>query len=169
MFLKMGKSKVKQEEGPDEEGTVLVKKVENLEELAIKKPQDLEELIAQTDQLSEKEGDSPEGKEETDSLFSDPEKPEVESTAEPKAGAEPGGKEETREEGANVTPENTEQGKEEQSSEEDDGSLQNLFDDDEEEENPLAGLLKLLPEVTASELLNEAQEVSIIVREWRHR
>ena len=183
MFLKMGKSKGKPEQGADEEEAVLVKKVKNLEELAISKPQDLEELTAQLEQLPEKEGNLEEGKEETDALFSEPDKPAVESLEEPKEGGELGGKEEAnkeeqgpekgeekvQEEGAKITLENAEQGKEEQSSEGDDDSLQNLFADDEEEVNPLAGLLKSLPEVTASELLNEAQEVSIIVREWRHR
>lgn len=47
-------------------------------------------------------------------------------------------------------------------------SLSNLFGQEEEEVNPLAGLIASLPDVTAVELLNEAQETSAMIREWQH-
>jgi len=45
-------------------------------------------------------------------------------------------------------------------------SIADLFSDDEEEENPLAGLITSLPDVTARDLLGEAQEVETMVRQW---
>ncbi len=50
-----------------------------------------------------------------------------------------------------------------------DGSFAGLFEKDEEIENPLSGLIKSLPDVSARELLNEATEVSEIIREMRRR
>ena len=46
-------------------------------------------------------------------------------------------------------------------------SLSDLFSDDEEEENPLAGLITSLPDVTATELLEDMKEVQVLLREWQ--
>ena len=46
-------------------------------------------------------------------------------------------------------------------------SLSNLFDQEDEEVNPLAGLITSLPDVTAMELINEAQETKEMIREWQ--
>ncbi len=59
-------------------------------------------------------------------------------------------------------------GKNEEEEEEGKGdSLSSLFDQDEEEVNPLAILITALPDVTASELVNEAQETITMIREWQ--
>ena len=48
-------------------------------------------------------------------------------------------------------------------SEEESSSLAGFFSEEEEEENPLLGLITALPEVSARELLDEAQEITSIV------
>ena len=55
----------------------------------------------------------------------------------------------------------------EQENEGESDSLSNLFNQDEEVINPLMDLIASLPDVTARELLAEAQEVSAIILEWR--
>jgi hypothetical protein len=52
---------------------------------------------------------------------------------------------------------------------EDDDSLGNLFSQEEEEENPLASLLNSLPDVTAQELLDDAQEITEMMRELHQK
>ena len=109
---------------------------------------------------------------ETDTLLSSPGQPAgelaVEAKEEATSGGEAGGEEAGGEEGLEVLL-TSEEEKETQESDEDDDSLSNLFSDDDEEENPLASLIKSLPDVTANELLNEAREVSVIVQDWRRR
>ncbi len=46
-------------------------------------------------------------------------------------------------------------------------SINNLFSDDEEEENPLANLIKALPDVPASELMDDLNEIKGIIKEWQ--
>ncbi len=46
-------------------------------------------------------------------------------------------------------------------------SISNLFSDDEEEENPLANLIKALPDVPASELIDDLNEIKGIIKEWQ--
>ena len=41
--------------------------------------------------------------------------------------------------------------------------MSSLFGQEEDEENPLEGLLSSLPDVTASELLTEAQELTAMM------
>jgi hypothetical protein len=48
-------------------------------------------------------------------------------------------------------------------------SLNNLFNDDEEEENPLANLIKSLPDVTARELIDDLTEIKGIIKEWQNK
>jgi len=49
----------------------------------------------------------------------------------------------------------------------DSDSINNLFSDDEEEENPLANLIKSLPDVTAEELIDDLNEIKGIIKEWQ--
>jgi hypothetical protein len=46
-------------------------------------------------------------------------------------------------------------------------SINNLFGDDEEEENPLVNLIKALPDVPASELIDDLNEIKGIIKEWQ--
>jgi len=46
-------------------------------------------------------------------------------------------------------------------------SINNLFNDDEEEENPLANLINALPDVPASELIDDLNEIKGIIKEWQ--
>jgi len=48
-----------------------------------------------------------------------------------------------------------------------DDSINNLFSDEEEEENPLANLIKALPDVTAQELVDDLEEIKGIIKEWQ--
>ncbi len=48
-------------------------------------------------------------------------------------------------------------------------SLNNLFNDEEEEENPLANLIKSLPDVTAQELIDDLTEIRGIIKEWQKK
>ena len=166
MFLKMHRTKEKTEQDADEENGALVKEVENLEELVSKRALGLEETKEQLEQLSGSLDGVEEGDDkavEADALLSSssPGQPAGELTVEAKE--EAGG-----EEGMEILL-TSEEEKETQESDEDDDSLSNLFSDDDEEENPLASLIKSLPDVTANELLNEAREVSVIVQDWRRR
>jgi len=46
-------------------------------------------------------------------------------------------------------------------------SINNLFSDDDEEENPLANLVKSMPDVTAEELIDDLNEIKGIIKEWQ--
>ncbi|MBN1177350.1 MAG: hypothetical protein JXA51_06680 [Dehalococcoidales bacterium] len=48
-----------------------------------------------------------------------------------------------------------------------DDSINSLFTDEEEEENPLANLIKAMPDVTASELVDDLEEIQGIIKEWQ--
>ncbi|OGO01391.1 MAG: hypothetical protein A2Y90_03705 [Chloroflexi bacterium RBG_13_52_12] len=48
-------------------------------------------------------------------------------------------------------------------------SLSSLFQSDEEEENPLANLLKALPDVTATELMDDLKEIKDIIKDWQKK
>ena len=49
----------------------------------------------------------------------------------------------------------------------DGNAFSNLFADDEEEKNPLAGLINALPDVQATELLQEAQNIRAMLQQVR--
>jgi hypothetical protein len=53
----------------------------------------------------------------------------------------------------------------------DDGgdSLNDLFNREEDEENPLANLIKSLPDVTAQELIDDIKEIKDIINEWQKK
>ena len=63
--------------------------------------------------------------------------------------------------------ESTDKEKSEPEKEGESDSLSDLFSDDEEEENPLASLITSLPDVTATELLEDMKEVQVLLREWQ--
>ena len=46
-------------------------------------------------------------------------------------------------------------------------TINSVFTDVEDEENPLANLLKTLPEVAASELLDDLNEINDIIKDWK--
>jgi hypothetical protein len=46
------------------------------------------------------------------------------------------------------------------------GSLRGLFSEDEEEENPLANLIKSMPEYTTHEIVEDLNEIKRIIHEW---
>jgi hypothetical protein len=48
-------------------------------------------------------------------------------------------------------------------------SLSSLFAQDEEEENPLAGLMRSLPEVDTHELLEDIKEIKGIIEDWQKK
>jgi hypothetical protein len=48
-------------------------------------------------------------------------------------------------------------------------SLSSLFAQDEEEENPLAGLMRSLPDITTGELLDDIKEIKGIIEDWQKK
>jgi hypothetical protein len=48
-------------------------------------------------------------------------------------------------------------------------SLNALFSSDEEEENPLASLVRSLPDVDASELMDDIKEIKGIIEDWQKK
>jgi hypothetical protein len=48
-------------------------------------------------------------------------------------------------------------------------SLNDLFNREEDEENPLANLIKSLPDVTAQELIDDIKEIEGIINEWQKK
>jgi len=173
--FKIGKSKKKHEEDVAEvEGTTAEQIVEmeekinggtkNLEETA----QELQELSDEVD-ATEENKDTPAG----------PHKPLDELTIEPEDklaevdDVEAGVQEEEGEEikvvevtagSAAPPPESEKETKVEESGGD---SISNLFSDEEEEENPLANLIKSLPDVTAGELIDDLNEIKGIIKEWQ--
>ena len=45
--------------------------------------------------------------------------------------------------------------------------LNNLFDDEEEEDNPLANLIKSMPDYTTQEITDDLKELQRIIQEWQ--
>jgi hypothetical protein len=48
-------------------------------------------------------------------------------------------------------------------------SLNKLFSNDEEEENPLANLIRSLPDVTTEELIDDLNEIKAIIKDWQKK
>jgi len=48
-------------------------------------------------------------------------------------------------------------------------SLNKLFSNDEEEENPLANLIRSLPDVTTEELIEDLNEIKAIIKDWQKK
>ncbi|MDD5127536.1 MAG: hypothetical protein PHR43_05530 [Dehalococcoidales bacterium] len=178
MFLKMRRSKEK-EVPPvatvEDSAELKAKKIENLEELVTQRTMGLKEAQQQLNQLTVEPAPA-ETKEETraEALFTQPNTPPPELKAEeaavksvdlnallkPEAAA-------PSKEAVSTPPAAPDAGKPPEIKAKDD-SLADLFNQDDEKENPLSGLIRSLPNVSASELLNEAKEVSNIIKDWRH-
>jgi hypothetical protein len=48
-------------------------------------------------------------------------------------------------------------------------SIGNIFTDLEEEENPLVNLIKVLPDVAATELIDDLKEINDIIKDWQKK
>jgi hypothetical protein len=48
-------------------------------------------------------------------------------------------------------------------------SISNIFTNMEDEENPLANLIKVLPDVAATELLDDLKEINDIIKDWQKK
>jgi hypothetical protein len=59
--------------------------------------------------------------------------------------------------------------KEDKTKSEDADSLNKLFSSDDEEENPLANLIRSMPDVTTDELIEDLNEIKGIIREWQQK
>ena len=191
MFFKMRKSRESDEEqlsvpagdevekgkpgeGVAEAGDNLVAdgEITNLEERVNRKPIDLEEADEQLGQLAgvDESGSKDGGGDGVEDLFTKPNPPQ-ELAVEPEN--------QTLVEGKDLdsllvgTGEEEKEGQEKEGQEkekegEKEGGLYDIFsDEEEEEENPLAGLIATLPDVTAQELFDETKEVDELLREWR--
>jgi hypothetical protein len=186
MFLKIGRSREKAVPvaGPanDEEVTEQkIQKVGSLEELVARRTQDLKEAKEQLNQLHMEELPAIDEKEaKAAALFTQPNPPpgdplslkkeeEVVKGLDLKAILKVDMAVKVPE--ASVAPKAEPKAEAEKKPEAKakDDSLAGLFDHEDENINPLAGLIKSLPDVSARELLNEATEVSEIIREMRRR
>jgi hypothetical protein len=48
-------------------------------------------------------------------------------------------------------------------------SISNVFTDLEDEENPLANLIRVLPDVAATELIDDLKEINDIIKDWQKK
>ena len=48
-------------------------------------------------------------------------------------------------------------------------SISNIFNNIDDEENPLANLIKVLPDVAATELLDDLKEINDIIKDWQKK
>jgi len=151
------------EDGATEAQDPFVTQITNLEGLVNKRTRDLQEAQEQLEQLSGTAQDSGEdgGEVKAEKLFTQPNQPKEELVVQPEEKTADVGKEpDSLLEEAGEKGEEEEQGSDEQEGKEQDDSMSNLFSQEEEEENPLESLLSSLPDITASELLAEAQELT---------
>lgn len=174
--FKIGKSKKKQEEDAVEAEGTAEEQIGEMEEKINGRTKNLEETAQELQELSD-EADTTEENEDTPA---GPHPPLDELTIEPEDKL---AEVDDDEAGANVTEEEGEEikvvevtagsdqppeGEKEAKAEEGGGdSIKNLFSDDEEEENPLANLIKSLPDVTAGELIDDLNEIKGIIKEWQ--
>ncbi|MFH1169779.1 MAG: hypothetical protein V1691_03690 [Chloroflexota bacterium] len=156
-----------------EEDTI-VRQIASLEELVNRRTVELEEAKAQLNQLSV--DDSPEDGEvaaKVEGFFSQPNQSKGAPADQPKVAAAevPEAKEASTQPAKAETETTAEPPKKAEgpapateAAAGDDG-ISDLFGHDEEEENPLAGLITSLPDVSATELLKEADEIKAMMRE----
>jgi len=145
----------------------LVTQITSLEELVSKRTRDLEEAKKQLSELHEATG-IPDEEDDSDDLpiselFVQPNQMKGEPPA--AAAVEPPvvlTDTEPLPEKATVA-----EGKPEDSAANE--AMSGFFSSDEEEENPLTGLIDSLPEVTAEELVEEARQVTAMLREWHEK
>jgi hypothetical protein len=48
-------------------------------------------------------------------------------------------------------------------------TISNIFENTDDEENPLANLIKSLPEVAATELIDDLKEINDIIKDWKKK
>jgi hypothetical protein len=48
-------------------------------------------------------------------------------------------------------------------------SIGNIFTDVEDEVNPLANLIRVLPDVAATELIDDLKEINDIIKDWQKK
>ncbi len=70
---------------------------------------------------------------------------------------------------AGANPPDTPEKKDELKLDDSSDSLGDLFGDEEEEENPLANLIKSLPDVSAQEIIDDLNEIKGIIKEWQKK
>ena len=174
------KKKDRQEEGIEDSEDALVSQIGNLEELVNKRARDLEEAREQLKNLYHTP-DTTEVKDTVDAaeqLLIKPNQPEIASmeTADVKIEVPPGEEkaeavaEEDKEKAAESLLEKPNDDASASSGEgRTEGDSDDYFSDIEEEENSLAGLIAGFPEVSADELLADAEEVKKLVQEWMPR
>jgi len=183
MFLRKGKSEFPSEGEPSppendaaemekpaqdtaEGKDPLVTQITSLEELVSKRTRDLEEARKQLSELHEttESSDRDDDKDEApvEELFTQPNQVKDEPLA-VFAEAQPLKLKDTE---SLMEEANVEEGEPEEKEEED--ATSDFFSSDDEEENPLAGLISSLPEVTTQELVEEAKQVTTMLREWQN-
>lgn len=174
--FKLGRSKKKNEENAAEAEGNAAEQIEEMEEKINGRTKNLEETAQELQELSN-EADT--GKEDEDTPPG-PHGPLDELTIEPEdklAEVDDVDKDEDMSEeegeeikvvevtaGSDAPPEGEKEAKVEEAGSD---SIKDLFSDDEEEENPLANLIKYLPDVTASELIDDLNEIKGIIKEWQ--
>ena len=174
--FKIGRSKDKDEKDAAKAEDNTAEQIVEMEEKISGRTKNLEETAQQLQELSDEADNSEEDKE----VSAGPHRPLNELSIEPEdklaeiddVGAGTDVPEEEGEE-IKVVEVSTEsapppEGEKEVSLDNGDGdSINNLFSDDEEEENPLANLVKSLPDVTAQELVDDLDEIKGIIKEWQ--
>jgi len=177
MNFKIGKSKKKTEkDGAETEGTTAEQIVET-EEKINGRTKDLKETAQQSQELSDESASPKEGEdtsagphEPLDELTIEPEDKlaKVDDIEEDTEALEEGGEEiKVVEVSAGSTAPPPEGEKEVKVDDVGGDSINSLFSDDEDEENPLANLIKSLPDVTAEELIDDLNEIKGIIKEWQ--
>jgi hypothetical protein len=182
MFLRKGKSEspLEGEQSPQEndaaemekpagdtaeEKDPLVNQITNLEGLVNKRTKDLEEARNQLSELHEttesSDGDDAKDELPVEDLFTQPN--QVKS--EPSAVSEKEQPVESKDTESLMGKTNVEEGEPEEKAKDD--AMPDFFSSDDDEENPLAGLIGSLPEVTTQELVEEAKQVTTMLREWQ--
>jgi hypothetical protein len=195
--LTKGKSKEKPQKEDDEFKAIAANRIADMEKRIHDKTKDLEKKVQEIQGLSvpsedsESNGDIPKGphgplveltlepddalKDDNSLTDSPDEEPEEEGEeiklVEVRADAvAPQEKEEDvpEAEGSAAPAETAE--KEKEIKPDDNGdSFNDLFSSNEEEENPLANLIKSLPDVTAGELIDDLKEIKGIIKEWQKK
>jgi len=177
MNFKIGKSKKKTEKDAAEAEGTTVEQIVETEEKINGRTKDPEETAQQSQELSD-EGDTPE---KDGDASAGPHKPLDELTIEPVdklaevddievetvASEEDGEEIKVVEVSAGSAAPPPEGEKEVKVDDVGGDSINSLFSDDEDEENPLANLIKSLPDVTAEELIDDLNEIKGIIKEWQ--
>jgi hypothetical protein len=189
--LTLGKIKDKDKE--EEEGANQESKIAEMGNQINNRTKNLEETTQQLQELSDKNGDSPNGDEpevkphgplselqvepgeEEDELdlASVISESELQEADEDVLAIGDGGPEIKVVELSKPTAETetsetkAEESKPEESAGEDD-TFNNLFSDEEDEENPLDSLITSLPDVTTEEIMDDIKEIKDIIQEWQH-